>query len=104
MGRLIPRILFTTTVFFAVVVAIPPVMADNEVEQVRKLRNTDSILPLSQTLTKIETSYPGTLLDVELEYEDAKFIYEIEILNAKHIVQEVKVDATTGKILTTEHD
>lgn len=84
--------------------ATPQVMADDEVEQVRKLRNTDSILPLSQILTKIATTHPGTLLDVELEYEGAKFIYEIEILNAKHIVQEVKVDATTGKILTTERD
>ncbi|MBN4082441.1 MAG: hypothetical protein COB41_02190 [Proteobacteria bacterium] len=83
---------------------MPQTMADDDIEQVRKLRNTESILPLSQILKKIEASYPGTLLDVELEYEDAKFIYEIEILDANHVVQEMKVDASTGKILTTEHD
>jgi len=83
---------------------MPQVMADDDLEQVRKLRNTESILPLSQILKKIETTYPGTLLDVELEYEDAKLIYEIEILDADHVVQEMKVDASTGEILTTEHD
>jgi len=83
---------------------MPQTMADDDIEQVRKLRNTESILPLSQILKKIEASYPGTLLDVELEYEDAKFIYEIEILDANHVVQEMEVDASTGKILTTEHD
>jgi uncharacterized membrane protein YkoI len=43
-------------------------------------------------------------LDVDLEYEDLKFIYEIEILDANHVVQEIKVDATTGEILTVEAD
>jgi len=86
---------------------MPPTMADddyNETSQVRKLRNTESILPLSQILKKIEATHPGTLLDVDLEYEGAKFIYEIEILDANHVVQEMKVDASTGKMLTTEHD
>jgi len=79
-------------------------IADDDLELVRQLRNTESILPLSQILKEIEVSYPGTLLDVNLEYEDLKLIYEIEILDSKHVVQEIKVDAITGKILTVETD
>jgi len=105
LGRLAPLLrCFAATVFLTVAAGIPAIIADDDVDQVRELRSTESILPLSQILKKIETTYPGTLLDVELEYEDGMFIYEIEILDANHVVQEMKVDATTGEILTTEDD
>lgn len=104
MGGLSPRFLAVATVFIAVAMAISQAIADDDLELARQLRNTESILPLSQILKEIEASYPGTLLDVNLEYEDLKLIYEIEILDSKHVVQEIKVDATTGKILTVETD
>lgn len=104
MGGLSPRFLAIATVFIAVAMAMSQAIADDDLELVRQLRNTESILPLSQILKEIEVSYPGTLLDVNLEYEDLELIYEIEILDSKHVVQEIKVDATTGKILTVETD
>ncbi len=104
MGGLSPRFLAVATVFIAVAMAMSQAIADDDLELARQLRNTESILPLSQILKEIEASYPGTLLDVNLEYEDLKLIYEIEILDSKHVVQEIKVDATTGKILTVETD
>jgi len=104
LGGLSPRFLAVATVFIAVAMAMSQAIADDDLELARQLRNTESILPLSQILKEIEASYPGTLLDVNLEYEDLKLIYEIEILDSKHVVQEIKVDATTGKILTVETD
>ncbi|MDQ6968556.1 MAG: PepSY domain-containing protein [Mariprofundaceae bacterium] len=105
MGRLTsPLRCFAATVFITVVAAMPLAIADDDIDHIRVLRSTESILPLSQILKKIEASHPGTLLDVELEDKGTQFIYEIEMLNANHVVQEIKVDATTGKIVTTEDD
>jgi len=82
---------------------VPHALAD-DIDQVRKLRSTESILPLSQILKNIKTTFPGTLLDVELEYEEGRFVYEIEILSHDRRIQHLEVDARTGKLLTGEND
>ncbi len=73
-------------------------------DQVRKLRSNEVILPLSQILQSIETNYPGTLLDVELEYEDNLLIYEIEILSHDNHIQHIEVNARTGELLPEDHE
>jgi len=82
---------------------VPHALAD-DIDQVRKLRSTESILPLSQILKNIKTTFPGTLLDVDLEHEEGKLIYEIEILGHDRHIQHLEVDARTGKLLTGEND
>ncbi len=76
----------------------------DDVDRVRQLRSTDSILPLSKILIEVERRYPGTLLDVELEDEKNLIIYEIEILGADHIVRQINVNARNGEILKAEQD
>jgi uncharacterized membrane protein YkoI len=92
-----------STMVIIVGVAVPHALAD-DIDQVRKLRSTESILPLSQILKNIKTTFPGTLLDVELEYEEGRFVYEIEILGHDRRIQHLEVDARTGKLLTGEND
>jgi len=76
----------------------------DDVDRVRQLRSTDSILPLSNILSRIEPRYPGTLLDVELEDEKGVIFYEIELLGPDHMIRIIKVDARSGQIIAPEQN
>ncbi|RDW22319.1 hypothetical protein CWR48_01025 [Oceanobacillus arenosus] len=47
---------------------------------------------------------PGTVGDVELEDENGTIVYSIEVTAQDGTQQEVKVDATTGKVVNVEND
>lgn len=47
---------------------------------------------------------PGTVQESELEKEDGKQVYEIEILTADGQEMEVEIDAETGAVLKVEAD
>ena len=47
---------------------------------------------------------PGTVKETELDREDGKLIYEIEILTADGLEMEVEIDAETGAVLEVEAD
>ncbi|WP_299473160.1 PepSY domain-containing protein [uncultured Roseibium sp.] len=50
------------------------------------------------------TEVPGTVQETELDREDGKLIYEIEILTADGLEMEVEIDAETGAVLKVEED
>ncbi len=76
----------------------------NDVDRVRELRDAQSIRPLAHILQGIEHRYPGTLLDVELEEEDNKLIYEIDILGRDQVVHHIEVNARSGSIIAVDKD
>ncbi|WP_434054923.1 MAG: PepSY domain-containing protein [Roseibium sp.] len=47
---------------------------------------------------------PGTVQEAELDKEDGKQVYEIEILTADGQEMEVEIDAETGAVLEIEAD
>lgn len=78
------------------------VMADDDHEQARRLREAGDILPLETILQRAQARHPGRVLEVELESEHGRHVYEIEILDAQGVVQELYVDAHSGELLKTE--
>jgi uncharacterized membrane protein YkoI len=46
--------------------------------------------------------YPGDVLEVELENENKKWIYEIKILTKNNVLQKVKIDAKNGSVITVK--
>jgi len=90
-----------------VVVMLNPmrsVLAGDDYIQARQLHESGKILPLELILKHVRQIYPGKVLEVELENEDGRIIYEVEILAENGIVKEVYIDAETGKILITKED
>ena len=79
-------------------------MADNDHERARELHEAGKIMALEQILENIRDEYPGRLLEVKLEQEDDSVIYEIELLDSDGKVWDLKLDATTGKLLKREQD
>jgi len=74
----------------------------DDMDRVRELRSTASIMPLSQILRAVEKQYPGTLLEVELEEEKGQVLYEMELLGRDKVVHKIKVDASNGRILSVD--
>jgi uncharacterized membrane protein YkoI len=76
--------------------------ADDSHLEARQLSQEGKILSLQQILQGIDQVQPGQILEVELEREGGRLIYEIELLDPQGTVWELEVDATSGEILKRE--
>jgi uncharacterized membrane protein YkoI len=72
-------------------------------DEVLELRRSGQVMPLQDILGAIARLYPGSqVLEVELESQQGKYRYEIEILTVADSVRELEIDAHTGAILEDE--
>jgi uncharacterized membrane protein YkoI len=60
----------------------PAAFAEQDHERARQLRLQGRILPLELILRRVESLYPGRVLEVEIEEHEGQYVYEIEMLNA----------------------
>ena len=58
-----------------------------------------TILPLDRVLQQLQNQYPGQVLEVELEDDDGRWIYEIKLLQAGGLLRKIKLDARTAAVL-----
>ncbi len=65
----------------------------------RKLMQSGTILPLERILESNQQVYARRLLNVELESDHDRLIYEIEVVNDQGRVIEYQFDARTGQLL-----
>jgi uncharacterized membrane protein YkoI len=76
--------------------------ADTDHELARSLVESGAILPLETILSRARTTHPGRVLETELEHRRGRYIYELEILDNKGVVWELKYNAKTGNLIKTE--
>ena len=76
----------------------------HEQEEVRSLMQQGDILPLEQILQKARQQHTGKVLETELEKDDDRYIYEIELLDESGEVRELEFDATTGELIKEERE
>src|SRR5688572_15008802 len=77
---------------------------DIDHQEAHRLLQEGRILPLSEILKRVSQKVPGEILEVELEFDDGAYVYELKILGRNGRVQEVEVDAPSGTILKIEDD
>lgn len=86
----------------------PAAYADNrgrdDHDAARQAYQRGEILPLSQILQRVHKVAPGEVLEVELEEDDGRMIYEIEVLESSGRVLEVEIDARSGAVLKVQGD
>ena len=70
-------------------------------DRVRDLRQQGKILPLSVIVDRLTDKHPGRILQVELENEHGRRVYEIQMILKGGILRTFHVDAHTGEILST---
>ncbi len=68
-------------------------------ERARAALQAGEVMPLPQLLQKLQRSHPGQVLELELEREDGRWIYEVKLLQGKGRLLKLEVDAATGEVL-----
>lgn len=64
--------------------------------------NLATSVTMEEAIKTATTQFPGKVLEAELESEDGKAVYEVEIVNASGEIREFEIDAQSGKILSSE--
>ena len=94
-------ITITTLIAMAVMISTLS-LADVGFKEARRLTESGAILPLGDLIPKIQALQPGRILELELEREGNRYLYEFEILDEQGMVWEFKLDAATGEIVERE--
>ena len=78
-----------------------PVSASREfsTEQIREWVRDGSILSLEDILQRNPQAAEGRLLDLEVEREHGRIVYELEVLHEDGQVTEYEIDAASGQLL-----
>jgi uncharacterized membrane protein YkoI len=72
-------------------------------DEVLELRRSGQVAPFQHILQVVTLRYPDLqVIEVELEAEHGKYLYEIDILLGDGSVREVEIDAASGEILDDE--
>lgn len=96
-----PRLLFLF-LLSALSLACLPVVADDIWRALRGEVEAGRLLPLSTVLNRLEESYIGQVIEVEVEQEDGQIIYEIEMIGPEGQLVEFTVDAASGALIAIE--
>ncbi|WP_341237333.1 PepSY domain-containing protein [uncultured Limnobacter sp.] len=83
--------------------AVPAAHADDD-RRIRRLQRSGEILSLETIFAAARSVKPGRIVDVDLDKEDGRYVYEIEVLDAGGRVWEMEFDARTGSLLKLKQD
>jgi len=88
----------------ALVVMLARSAGADDHERAHRLRESGDIVPLEQILERALDLYPGRVIEVELEDEGKRQIYEIEIVDPRGVVWELDFDAGSGLLLEEKQE
>ena len=90
---------------FAALLAAPPAQAGDgprdearDHERARAAVQAGQVLPLATLLQRLQRSHPGQVLEVELEHEDGRWVYELKLLQPGGRLLKLELDAATGAV------
>jgi uncharacterized membrane protein YkoI len=81
------------------VLAMPPAHADSDHDRARNAVQAGQVLPLKTVLDRLEREHPGQVLEVELEQEDGRWVYEVKLLQTGGRLVKLELDAASGELL-----
>lgn len=61
-------------------------------------------LPLTRIFQIAQTAVPGEIIEVELDREHGRLIYEVDVLTSTGRLRQVEIDARTGEVLEVEDE
>ena len=87
--------------FASALLACAPAEASDRADhdRARAALQAGEILPLATVLQRVAAEHPGQVLEVELEREGARWVYEIKLLQAGGGLLKLEVDAASARVL-----
>jgi len=83
----------------ALLLATAPAHADSDQDRARAAVQAGQVLPLKAVLERLEREHPGQVLEVELERDDGRWVYEVKLLQAGGRLVKLELDAGSGEVL-----
>lgn len=74
--------------------------ADSDHDRARAAVQAGQVLPLKTVLERLEREHPGQVLEVELERDGSRWVYELKLLQSGGRLARLKLDAGTGEMLS----
>ncbi len=84
--------------------ALSPFAHADDDKRIRQLQRSGEILSLEQIFDRARKVKPGRIVDVDLDKDNRRYLYEIELLESSGKVWEMEFDARTGELLQLEQD
>jgi uncharacterized membrane protein YkoI len=95
-----PAVATLASALLACVLAAPALASDRaDHDRARAALQAGEILPLATVLQRVAAEHPGQVLEVELEREGARWVYEIKLLQAGGGLLKLEVDAASARVL-----
>jgi uncharacterized membrane protein YkoI len=85
-------------------VAAPALADRDDHDRARQALDAGEILPLAEILSAVEAARPGRVIELDLERDDGRWIYELELVSPEGLVYEGEIEAATGTVLEIEHE
>jgi len=80
----------------------PSVLASSDQDRARSAVEAGQVLPLRTLLERVEREQSGRVLEVELEQEGGRWVYEFRLLRPNGRLAKIKVDARSGELLSRQ--
>ncbi|MFP5461572.1 MAG: PepSY domain-containing protein [Gammaproteobacteria bacterium] len=87
------------TALLAIAIAIPATAAFADMDKARAALVAGEIQPLPKILESVARKHPGDVMEVELERERGRWIYEIKILQSDGKLLKLDVDAKDAAVI-----
>jgi uncharacterized membrane protein YkoI len=72
---------------------------EDDHDRARAAVQAGEVLPLATLLERLQRSHPGQVMELELEREDGRWIYEVKLLQADGQLLKLELDARTAQVL-----
>jgi len=80
--------------------ALPAAQAsERDHERARAAVQAGEVLPLGTLLERLQRTHPGQVLELELERDNGRWIYEVKLLQANGQLMKLDLDASTAQVL-----
>lgn len=75
---------------------------DSRIGEIRRLREEGKVLPMEEILARSRQAQPGQVVEVELDDEDGRYVYEVKIIDDADRVHKLELDAASGEVRKRE--
>lgn len=104
MSRPLLRPLLLALVALAPALGAGPARADDDGERARRALERGEIRPLDAVLAAARAAVPGDVVALDLKRDDGRWLYKLRILGTDGRRRDVKIDASSLKLLDVDDD
>jgi uncharacterized membrane protein YkoI len=94
----------STLILLLALIAAPALADRDDHDRARLALEAGEILPLADILTAAEATRPGRVIEIELDRDVGRWIYELELVSPEGFLYDMEIDAASGTVLEVERD